>query len=371
MPDRRELLEQALILAAGAPALLAAAGAAAQPAVGPSLRILILGGTGFIGPHHVRYAVARGHKVSVFNRGKRQAELPASVEHLTGDRNGDISAITGRDWDAVIDLPTTLPNWVRTVGQAVAARTKHYSFISSLAVYDNARQAALLDEDSPLREYKDAADPFSLTSFGLDLYGPLKTLSEREAERQFPRKTLIVRPGLIVGPGDETDRFTYWPVRMQRGGEVLAPGDPLDPAQIIDVRDLAEFVIHMAERRETGAYNANGPAMPMSICEMLGGVRSLYSVPTKLTWAPGDWLAAQGVTMGDLPVWYPQAAALANRADVRRAVAKGMTFRPLAVTTRETMAWHEARPGAPRTLRGGLTPAREQELLAALRNRPA
>jgi 2'-hydroxyisoflavone reductase len=243
----------------------------------------------------------------------------------------------------------------------------HYTFISSLAVYVGAGAGAL-DEDSALREYEGDADPFTLTGFDLGLYGPLKVLSEREAERHFPGKTLVVRPGLIVGPGDETDRFTYWPTRMDKGGEVLAPGAPLDPAQFIDVRDLAQWVIRMAERGETGAYNATGPALPMSFCEMLGGIRAVSAEPATLTWVANDWLFANGVTPADLPVWSPPPLDIGMRADVRRAVAKGLTFRPLADTARETLDWQVGRGQPPRA---GWSLERERETLAAWRARPA
>jgi 2'-hydroxyisoflavone reductase len=332
------------------------------------LRILILGGTGIIGPHHVRAAIDRGHSVSIFNRGRRVAMLPESVEQLIGDRAGDLDSIANRDWDAVIDLPTTLPNWVRKAGEVLAQRAKHYTFISSLAVYTGAG-AGLLNEDSPLWEYEGAADPFSLVAFDLSLYGPLKVLSEREAERNFPSRSLIIRPGFIVGPGDETDRFTYWPVRMSQGGEVLAPGAPLDPAQLIDARDLAEWVIRMVERGETGAYNATGPAMPMSICEMLGGIRGISSVPLKLTWVASDWLQQQRVTPQDLPMWSPPPFDIGMRADVRRAVDKGLTFRTLASTATETLAWHQARPASRHAPHSGWTLKRERDALMSWRRR--
>ena len=329
------------------------------------MNILILGGTAFIGPHHVRYAIERGHHVAIFNRGSRALDFPDAVEQLTGDRNGDLASIIGRDWDAVIDMPTTLPSWVRTLGTAIAERTRHYIFISSLAVYADTK-AESLDTSSPLRDYTGAADPFSLTTFGLDLYGSLKALSEREAERQFPGRTTIVRPSTIVGPGDETDRWTYWPARMKRGGEILAPGDPLDPAQYIDVRDLAEWVIRLAEQRQIGVYNATGPAMRMSFCEMLGGIRAISSEPVKLTWVPSAWLKQHDVTGADLPLWYPPPFDVAMRAEVQGSVAAGLTFRPLAVTAGETMEWHESRPfDRQQHPRAGWNVDREQQMLTA------
>src|SRR5215475_10244114 len=228
------------------------------------MRILILGGTGFTGPEQVRYALSRGHKVTVFNRGKTHPGiLPKEVEQLIGDRNGQLDALKGRKWDVVIDNPTTLPVWVRDAAEVLKGNVDNYVFISTISVYaDNSKPN--MDESAPLAKYTgpDAMKETMATvrALNFELYGPLKALSEQEAEKWFPGKTLIIRPGLIVGPGDETDRFTYWPVRIDRGGDVLAPGDPKDPVQIIDARDLAEWTIRMVEQRATGAYNATGPS---------------------------------------------------------------------------------------------------------------
>ena len=208
------------------------------------LNILILGGTGFIGPHQVRYALARGHKVTLFNRGRQPKDWPGEVEELLGDRNtGDLKTLEGREWDVCIDNPTTLPFWVRDAGKALKGKVKQYVFISTISVYAGDDRPA--DETSALAPYG-GKDPMAETqdtvkASGMTLYGPLKALSEAEARKQFGEAaTTIIRPGLIVGPGDETDRFTYWPVRLARGGEVAAPGDGSDPVQFIDARDLAE-----------------------------------------------------------------------------------------------------------------------------------
>jgi 2'-hydroxyisoflavone reductase len=215
------------------------------------LRILILGGTGFIGPHEVTYALARGHKLTLFNRGKSPHAWPGEVEELIGDRNtGDLKALAGREWDVCIDNPTTLPFWVRDAGEALHGKVRQYIFISTISVY--AANDAPADETAAVAPYA-GKDPMAETADTLkahvgELYGPLKAVSEKEAEKQFPGMTTIIRPGLIAGPGDETDRFTYWPVRLARGGEVLAPGDGSDPVQLIDARDLAEWTIRMAER---------------------------------------------------------------------------------------------------------------------------
>src|SRR5213592_3991628 len=244
------------------------------------LRILILGGTGFTGPYQVRYALSRGHKVTTFNRGKTHpGELPGDVEQLIGDRNGKLDALKGRQWDVVIDNPTTLPAWVRDAAQILKGNVERYVFISTISVYGEPKTGP--DETAPTEKYE-GADPYKETleamkASGYKTYGPLKALSEKEAEKWFPGKTLIIRPGLIVGPRDETDRFTYWPVRIDRGGEVLAPGLTGDPVQFIDARDVAEWTIRMAENRETGIYNATGPAKPLVIGEMLDQIKVAFN----------------------------------------------------------------------------------------------
>src|SRR5438876_10367595 len=234
----------------------------AEKSVKP-FRILILGGTGFTGPYQVRYALSRGHEVTTFNRGKTHpGELPNEVEQLIGDRNGQLDALKGRKWDVVIDNPTTLPVWVRDAAEILKGNVDRYVFISTISVYsDNSKPG--MDESGPLAEYK-GADAMketqqTLTASRYGLYGPLKVQSEQEAEKWFPGKALIIRPGLIVGPGDESDRFTYWPVRIDRGGEILAPGKPSDAVQFIDARDLAEWTIRMVEQGTTGTFNATGP----------------------------------------------------------------------------------------------------------------
>src|SRR5436853_839896 len=269
----------------------------AEKTMKPS-RILILGGTGFTGPYQVRYALSRGHKVTTFNRGKTHpGELPAEVEQLVGDRNGKLDALKNRQWDVVIDNPTTLPAWVRDAAQILKGNVDRYVFISTISVYGEIKQG--VDESAPVAKYE-GPDPYTETleamkASGYKTYGPLKALSEKEAEKWFPGKALIIRPGLIVGPRDETDRFTYWPVRIDRAGEVLAPGNPSDPVQFIDARDLAEWTIRMVENRETGIYNAVGPAKPLMIGEMLDEIKSALNSDAKFTWLPADFLQQQKV----------------------------------------------------------------------------
>jgi 2'-hydroxyisoflavone reductase len=338
-----------------------------------SLRILILGGTGFTGPFQVRYALARGHTVTVFNRGKTQpGELPKGVEQLIGDRNGKLDALKDRKWDVVIDNPTSVPVWVRGVGRILQGNVDRYIFISTISVYaDNSKPG--MDETAPLAKYegKDAMKETreTLIASKFALYGPLKALSEKEAEKWFPGKTLIIRPGLIVGPGDESDRFTYWPVRIDRGGEVLAPGESNDPVQFIDARDLAEWTIRMAEERETGIYNATGPASQLGIGEMLNEIKSALKSKADFTRVNTDFLEKQKVApWSDMPVWVPPRGedAGAARVSIKRALAKGLTFRPLAETARDTLQWFKSQPPERQAkLKAGITAEREAEVLAA------
>ena len=338
------------------------------------LRILILGGTGFTGPYQVKYALARGHKVTVFNRGKTHPGiLPEGVEQLVGDRNtGNLDALKGRKWDVVIDNPTMLPKWVHDAGEILKGNADRYIFISTISVYANGLKSGS-DESAPLAQYE-GADPMKETrdtviASKFALYGPLKARSEQEAEKWFPGKTCIIRPGLIVGPGDETDRFTYWPVRIDRGGEVLAPGNPSDPVQFIDARDLAEWTIRMAEQGATGIYNATGPATPLTIGGMLGGIKTALGSNAKFTWVPADFLEKEKVEpWSDMPVWVPPAGEDGGMSAVsnRRAIEKGLTFRPLAETARDTLAWFKAQPKERQEkLKAGISPEREAEVLKA------
>ncbi len=266
------------------------------------LRILILGGTGFTGPFQVRYALDRGHKVTVFNRGKTHpGELPKEVEQLIGDRNGQLDALKNRQWDVAIDNPTSVPVWVRDAAQILKGNVDRYVFISTISVYADTSKPGV-EENAPLAKYngpdamKESRDSIIASKFAL--YGPLKALSEQEAEKWFPKQTLIIRPGLIVGPRDETDRFSYWPVRIDRGGEVLAPGDPGDPVQFIDGRDLAEWVIRMVEQRQTGTYNATGPEKTLGVGAMLEGIKAANKSKANFTWVKTDFLEEQKVRPG-------------------------------------------------------------------------
>ncbi len=359
--------------------LSAAAGTALS--VGPlfaeksakSLRILILGGTGFTGPFQIQYALKRGHKITTFNRGKTHpGETPEGVEQLIGDRNGQLDALKNRQWDVVIDNPTSAPVWVRDAAQILKGNVDRYVFISTISVYADTSKPGT-DESAPLAKYtgpdamKESRESIIASKFAL--YGPLKALSEQEAEKWFPKKTLIIRPGLIVGPRDETDRFTYWPMRVDRGGEVLAPGAPSDPVQFIDGRDLAEWTIRMVENGETGIYNATGPVKQLGIGDMLETVKSALSSSAKFTWVNADFLEAQKVEpWSDTPVWIPPRGEEAggNQISNKRALAKGLIFRAMADTTRDTVAWFKSQPQDRQSkLKAGLSPERETEVLAA------
>ena len=351
--------------------------ASAEDKATKPLRILILGGTGFTGPFQVRYALERGHKVTVFNRGKTHpGELPKEVEQLIGDRNGQLDALKGRKWDVVIDNPTSVPVWVRDAAQILKGNVDRYVFISTISVYADTTKPGT-DESAPLAKYngpdamKESRESIIASKFAL--YGPLKALSEQEAEKWFPKQTLIIRPGLIVGPRDETDRFTYWPVRIDRGGEVLAPGDPSDPVQFIDGRDLAEWTIRMVERRETGTYNATGPEKTLGVGAMLEGIKAANKSNANFTWINADFLETQKIApWSDIPVWVPPRGEEGGmgRISIQRALAKGLTFRLLSETARDTLAWFKAQPAERQAkVKAGLSPEREAEVLAAWHKR--
>jgi 2'-hydroxyisoflavone reductase len=363
MPDMTRRSFLATTAAGVAVAAVTRGQAAVTPAAKP-LRILILGGTGFIGPNQVRYAVARGHKVTVFNRGKTNpGSLPTGVEHLEGDRNGKLDALKGKTWDAVIDNPSTLPRWVRDAAQLLKDSANQYLFISTISVYaDNSKPGS--DETNPTLVL---ADP-TVEEIGPN-YGGLKALAEKEAERAFPGRTTVVRPGLIVGAGDNTDRFSYWPIRIARGGEVLAPGDPTDRVQFIDARDLGEWTIRLLEQKTYGTFNAVGPDHPLTIAEMLYGIKAVTTAGAQFTWVPAAFLDEQKVApWTDMPVWIPptgEYAGFGNRSN-RRALDAGLTFRSLADTAATTLEFNESRPAERQSqLKAGLTPEREKAVLAA------
>jgi 2'-hydroxyisoflavone reductase len=353
-------------------------GRAPQP-----LDILILGGTGFTGPEQVEYAIARGHRVTLFNRGKTRPGLFKGrvAEELIGDLNSDTSALKGKKFDVVIDNPTTLPLWVKNAAQYLKGNTKHYIFISTTSVYRDQSEIGI-NEDSPLVPMPAGLDPYQpdqrnaaqqAASSNPANYGAFKARAEEEVRSQYPGINTIIRPCLIVGPLDRTDRFTYWPARIDQGGEVLAPDKPEDPCQFIDSRDLAEWMIRMAEMREFGTFNAIGPEKPLTIAEMLYGVKAVTTAGAQFTWVPWEFLQAQGVRpWTQMTVWQPPYGRTAGyqRRSAAKALTKGLTFRPLAVTAKDTLDWHKTRPAEEQaaTLEGkinGLSMKREAEVLAA------
>jgi 2'-hydroxyisoflavone reductase len=341
------------------------------------LNILILGGTGFTGPEQVEYALARGHRVTLFNRNTtRPGFFKGKVhEELVGDLNGDTSALAGKTFDVVIDNPTTLPAWVRNAGRQLAGNVKHYIFISTTSTYAD-QSIVGLNETSPVAQMPAGLDPYTLDpQHQSQYYGPLKVRAEEEVRKTYPDIWTVIRPCLIVGPLDRTDRFTWWPARIDKGGEVLAPDKPDDPCQFIDSRDLAEWTVRMAEAREFGLYNAIGPAHPLTIAEMLYGVKAITTAGAQFVWVPWEFLQAQKVRpWRDMTVWQPPVGRTAGyqRRDASKAIAKGLTFRPVAVTAKDTLDWHKTRPAAEQeaTLNGainGIGLKREAEVIAAWR----
>lgn len=371
MASRREFLARSLTVAALAalPAAVAVAGPAPRP-----LKVLVLGGTGFLGPHFVEAAHARGHVLTLFNRGRsnpaRFDGTPlADIEQLRGDRKDDLSALGGdRRWDAVLDTSAYFPADVALSAGLLADRVGHYQVISSISVY--ARNDIANDEDSPLATL---TDPDTRTIDGAT-YGGLKAACERAAQAALPGRTSVVRPGLIVGPGDTSDRFTYWPARADRGGEIAAPGEPGDPVQYIDVRDLAAFLLQLIERQTTGVFNADAPPGALDMGRLLDSCVRIAreaggASDARLTWLPAGFLEAQGVrAWSDMPAWISPVGDYAGfgRTRVARAVAAGLDHRPIDVTVRDTLAWWRAQPGERRAaLKAGLTAKREADLLAA------
>jgi 2'-hydroxyisoflavone reductase len=340
MSTRRDFLLRAA--AVGASLVATRTGAQSGSAAAPDpLRILILGGTGNIGPYFVRAAVARGHHVSVFSRGITQAIFPANVERLIGDRSKDLASTTNRDWDAVIDVATFGPGWVRSLGEAIRDRTKHYTFVSTLSVYDNPSANNQTDEDSPVLSYGGSADPYSIEE-NAEHYGALKVLCEMEAQKQFAGRTVVLRPGFIAGPDETHGVLTFWAARGGMGGELLAAGEPSTPVQYIDVRDMAEWTVRLAERQVTGIYNAVSPIHDLA--RVIGAAVSA-STPSGVTWVHSEWLATQRGpgNWGTLRFWEMNEGHITRMSNAR-AVASGLTCRPVRTTLADTLAWYRQQP---------------------------
>jgi 2'-hydroxyisoflavone reductase len=314
----------------------------------------------------VEDALSRGHEVTLFNRGRTGPELFPGVERLKGDRDGDLSALTGRRFDGVIDTSGYVPRQVEATARALAGSTDHYTFVSSGSVYADHSRAGL-EETAPLAEL---AEPGSedVTRH----YGALKALSEGAARAILPGRLLLVRAGLIVGPRDPTNRFTYWVTRMARGGEVLAPEPRDQPVQFVDVRDLVAWMLDMAEQGTIGTFNVAGPASPLSLQEALEAIRLEVGVSSQLEWVDESFLVDADVEpWSELPLWLapganPEYTGLLS-VDISRALATGLRLRPLAETVRDTLSWAEQDGATRETFSGqtpaGLEPAKEQELL--------
>ena len=327
------------------------------------ISLLVLGGTGFIGPFQVRYAVSRGHEVTLFNRGSGREMFP-ELETLVGDRNGDLESLRGRRWDVVIDNSRQNPDWVTTSAEFLRDSVGLYMYVSSRSAYADTSRVPMT-ADAPTHTYETAG-----VRPGDDLpYGLAKALSEREVMQVFPGRSTIFRPGLIIGPEDDTDRFTYWPVRIHRGGEVLAPGDPADTVQIIDVRDFTEWMIRCAEDDRAGVYNVVGPRTPRPMAELLHGIRAVTTAETTFTWVDHEFLTSMGVRpYSHMPVWRPPLPGFEGfaRFDLTPEVEAGLTYRPLAVTAQDTLDFHFSRPPERQAdLRAGISAEREAEVLAA------
>ena len=360
--------------AAGAMLGLAGTGFTALPAFTEEKRssrsLLILGGTAFLGPQLVASAQEGGWTLTLFNRGKTNPHLFPDVEKLRGDRRTDLKALEGREWDAVIDTSGYFPKDVAASASLLSKKTALYVFVSTISVYGDTSKPGI-DESSPVATTPDpAADKVTGAN-----YGALKALCEQAAEKAMPGRVAVVRPGLIVGPGDTSDRFTYWPVRIARGGEVLAPGTPDDPVQLIDVRDLATWTIAMVEKRKTGVYNATGPKEKLGMGAMLAACRQASGSDARFTWADEKALEELKVApWSDMPCWVPPSGETAGSRRVKndRATGEGLTFRPILETARDTLAWWQTLPEERRArLKAGLSPERETAALTAIRAKKA
>lgn len=384
-PTRREFLQTSSAAVAGLGAGLGAASGehARSSDVGAgslqkridqgsqSKRILFLGGTGYLGPHTVRAALAQGHEVTLFNRGKTNTHLFPELEKLKGNRRtGELDALKGRAWDAVIDTSGYLPRNVTSTTELLADAVGQYVFISTISVYAD-RSKVGMDESSPVGQISDEETESiaEVRDMGPARYGPLKARCEAAAESAMPGRVTNIRPGLIVGPGDPTGRFTYWPIRVARGGEVLSPGGGGDYVQFIDVRDLAEFIVSTIGNDHVGVYNAQGPEHLLTIQELLHGCKCVSGSDATFVWADAEFLSENDVhPWSSMPVWIPPSEGYegAGQLSSARAHKVGLTHRPPAETIRATLDWYNELPEDSRQRsfgNNGMDPEREAEVI--------
>jgi 2'-hydroxyisoflavone reductase len=331
------------------------------------MKLLVLGGPKFVGRHLIEAALAANHEVTVFNRGQTNPNAYPEVEKLRGDRDGGLTALHGRTWDAVIDTSGYLPRLAADSARLLADQAGYYAFVSSISVYAS-MATPYQDESAPVGKLADE----SVEEINGDTYGPLKALCEQAVERYFPQRSLHVRAGLIVGPHDPTDRFSYWPWRIDQGGDMLAPGAPDSPIQVVDGRDLAAWVMGMIAKGQPGVFNATGPAAPLTWGEMLAVCQTVAARPAELTWVSDDFWLQQGARpWRDLPLWVPasdEEMVGLYTVDCRRAIAAGLTFRPLAQTAADTLTWLHQREEE-WAGQVGWSAARETAVLQAWRDR--
>ena len=335
------------------------------------LKILILGGTAFLGPAVVHEARARGHEITLFNRGRTNAEMFPDLEKLQGDRDGDLASLQGRRWDVCLDNSGYIPRMVKDSAELLAPNIGQYMFVSSISVYADFSKPGL-NETSPVAVVSDEQLAAAKTQQDItgENYGALKALCEQAAEKACPGRTCVIRPGLIVGPMDRSDRFTYWPVRVARGGEVLAPGTPDTVTQVMDVRDLAEFAVRCMERGTNGVFNATSAPGELTMGEMLDACRRVSGSDAAFTWADAAFLEAHEVAAwSDMPVWVPLEGEEAGHPfiDVSRALKAGLVYRPITETVRGTLDWWATVPQERKDspMKAGLTAEREAALLKA------
>jgi 2'-hydroxyisoflavone reductase len=360
---RREAIQ--LFAAATAATLASARSFSQNDKAAQKLRVLILGGTGFLGPHFVQALQAGGHRITLFNRGRSNPGLFKDLETLIGDRDGKLDALEGRDWDVVIDDSGYVPRQVKLSAELLEDHVRHYLFISSISVYGTFPKPGL-NEDDKVAEPPDA----KVEEVTNETYPGLKAGCEQVVTSIYGSRATIVRPHYVVGPGDSTDRFTYWVARTARGGQVLAPGSANDPLQYIDVRDLAAFVRHCAEQRPAGRFNACTPPGAHTMGELMETGKRVSGSNATFVWANAEFIQKNGMMeKGEIPIWLPSSGPFAGALLVSsaRAVQQGLRFRDLETTVRDTLEWHNKRPAEQRQkLAVGLTPEREAELLKQL-----